>query len=67
MSLKSWMDQNGVKQGEVAEAIGKSRKWVNLLANGREQPSAEVITNFYFAFGEEATVQAFDTNGKVRA
>jgi hypothetical protein len=60
MSMKEWMRRTKTKQGEVACATGRSREYVNRLANGKEKPSEIFITDFFFAYGQEATIAAFD-------
>lgn len=57
--LKLFLKKNSLTQSKLAKELGFSRRVVNQVANGAE-PSARFILNFFYKFGTDATIEAFD-------
>jgi transcriptional regulator with XRE-family HTH domain len=67
MSMKQWMKRTHYTRDEVASDLGRSPSWISKIANGKREPSEDFITDFFFAYGQEATIEAFDANGNGKA
>lgn len=53
-SIKVALAQRDMKQNQLAERLGKSARWINLLANSRGA-STETISMLASAFGMKAS------------
>lgn len=53
-SIKVALAQRNMKQNQLAEQLGKSARWINLLANSKNA-STETISMLAAAFGMKAS------------
>ena len=58
-NLKTWLRNNDMTQGELAESLGYSRIYVHYIANGNRPPSPAFMWRFFQHFGQSETTAAF--------
>lgn len=56
MTIRSWMERDGLKQREVAERLGISLSLVNALLTGARGVSKELAASISVATGGDITI-----------
>lgn len=51
-NLKTWLTHKNMTQGELAEALGYSRIYINYIANGNRPPTPAFKYKFSRRFGD---------------
>lgn len=60
-TIKDFLHENGLTQGQVAELLGYTQNYVNQVANGKIKPTPAFRWRWLSAFGQPLE----DTNGNV--
>lgn len=53
-TIKQFLHEKGLTQGQVAELLGYSQNYVNQVANGKMEPTSAFRWRWQEAFGSEA-------------